>query len=153
MRSVRLTVLTTTSEYAIRAIGYLAMGDLNVRIGSDEIAEMTGVPKRFLLKILNMLKNQGIVQANRGIGGGFRLAKPPETISLYDIVSIFEDPTRHEHCLLGEPVCVEKSDCPVHERWKDLQVRYEHFLKDIDFSKFRGSSAFQYQKSLIKQKV
>ncbi|MBZ0264846.1 Rrf2 family transcriptional regulator, partial [bacterium] len=78
-------MITATTEYAIRAIGYLAMQDPDERIGSDEIAEHTGVPKRFLLKILNTLKNQGLIQANRGIGGGFRLAKPAESITLYTV--------------------------------------------------------------------
>lgn len=137
-------MITATTEYAIRAIGYLAMQDPDERIGSDEIAEHTGVPKRFLLKILNTLKNQGLIQANRGIGGGFRLAKPAESITLYTVASIFENPSRHEHCLLGEPVCRTEDGCPVHEKWKDLQKRYQEFLHDINFGDFIGSTAFSY---------
>ena len=145
-------MITTTSEYAIRAVGYLAMVDPNVRIGSEEISGSTGVPKRFLLKILNTLKNQRIIFANRGIGGGFRLARPPESLTLYDIVTIFENPARHEHCLLGETTCEENSYCPVHERWKGLREQYIKFLTEINFGHFKGSSAFESFIKMMKDK-
>ncbi len=139
-------MLTTTSEYAIRALGYLATKDRDTRVGSDEISEATKVPKRFLLKILNTLKNQGILKTSRGIGGGFSLAEDPENIRLYDIVSIFEDLNRHKHCLSGHEDCGPESPCPLYEKWHVILKSLEDFLETTtlqhfkDFEEKRGAS-------------
>ena len=133
-------MITTTSEYAIRAMGYLAMMDRDTRIGSDEIAQATQVPKRFLLKILNTLKNRGVLETSRGIGGGFSLARDPETISLYEIVSVFEDIHRHDHCLLGHDMCDPDAPCPLHREWGRMLKQLEDFLKKTTLDCFRDST-------------
>ena len=130
-------MLTTTSEYALRAVGYLATADPDTRVGSEEIAQATHVPKRFLLKILHTLKNHGILTATRGIGGGFRLAVPPDSITFHDIITIFEDLSRYDHCPLGEEKCGEDGSCPMHEEWSKVRNSYKSFLKNTTFQSFR----------------
>jgi len=51
-----------------------------------------GVPSRFLVQILLQLKAAGIVTSTRGVGGGYQLVRPPEEITLADLVRIFEGP-------------------------------------------------------------
>ncbi|MDP8206425.1 MAG: Rrf2 family transcriptional regulator [Candidatus Electryonea clarkiae] len=130
-------MITTTSEYAIRAVGYLTNSEDDVRIGSDEIAEATHVPKRFLLKILNTLKNQGILRTSRGIGGGFSLAKDPKKLTLFDVVSVFEDISRFSHCLSGDQNCSSENPCPLHKKWNAILEKMEDLLKGTTFSHYR----------------
>ncbi len=141
-------MLTTTSEYAIRALGYLATKDRDTRVGSDEISEATRVPKRFLLKILNTLKNQGILKTSRGIGGGFSLAMEPGEIKLIDIVSIFEDLNRHKHCLSGHDDCGPSNPCPLYEEWHIILKKLEDFLNETTLQHFKEFEE-QRGKSLI----
>lgn len=57
---------------------------------SRDLAEMQGVPFAFLKKILSKLEKAGIVEANAGIRGGYRLARAPEQISVLDVVDAIE---------------------------------------------------------------
>ena len=102
--------LSLRGEYALRALLVLGLkyGEAVVRI--QTISEHQNIPKRFLEQILNDLKSAGIVQSRRGVAGGYRLAKPPEEITLAAVV-------RHIEGALAPVSCVserfyEKCSCP-----------------------------------------
>jgi len=85
--------LCAKTEYACIALAELALhheqGD-PVRIRA--LAEAHGIPSRFLVQILIQLKNAGLVASTRGAAGGYRLARPPEEITLADVVDVVEGP-------------------------------------------------------------
>jgi Rrf2 family protein len=106
--------LSLRGEYALRALLVLGLqyGDSVVRI--QTISQHQNIPKRFLEQILNDLKSAGIVQSRRGVAGGYRLAKPPEEITLAAVV-------RHLEGALAPVSCVserfyEKCSCPDESR-------------------------------------
>ncbi len=131
-------MLSLTSNYAIRATGYLAALEKDKKADSSEISNATGVPRRFLLKILNDLKSSGILGATRGIGGGFWLIRSPKEISLYSVVSIFEDLQRFETCPLGSVGCQKGSKCPLHKDWVSVSSHFINFLKNSNFNSFKN---------------
>lgn len=133
-------MLTTTTNYAIRALAYLASLNGDYYADSFEISQAVGVPRNFLLKILNRLRGQGIVKALRGIGGGFRFAKPAKSITLYDIVEIFEDMEALAACAMGIEHCPASDPCPIHEEWTEIRERFIGFLKNTTFESFRGQT-------------
>jgi Rrf2 family protein len=57
-----------------------------------DIADRHGIPSRFLVQILLQLKGAGIVQSTRGAGGGYQLARPPDEITLGEVMSVIEGP-------------------------------------------------------------
>lgn len=83
--------LSAKTEYAA-----LAMLELAVRNASGEpvrireVADTHGIPPRFLVQILLQLKNAGLVTSTRGASGGYQLSKPPEEITLAQIVGVVE---------------------------------------------------------------
>jgi Rrf2 family protein len=83
----RYIVLSATTNYAIRALAYVASFGGDHKADSFEISEAVGIPRNFLLKILNRLRGEGILKALRGIGGGFWFANPAKIIKLFDFVS------------------------------------------------------------------
>ena len=104
--------LSTRGEYALRALLVLGQDYLEddsvVRI--QEISTKQNIPKRFLEQILNDLKSAGVVESKRGVAGGYRLSRPPETITLATII-------RHVEGALAPVSCVserfyEKCSCP-----------------------------------------
>lgn len=106
--------LSLRGEYALRALLVLGLeyGESVVRI--QTISQHQNIPKRFLEQILNDLKSAGIVQSRRGVAGGYRLAKPPEAITLAAVV-------RHVEGALAPVSCVserfyEKCSCPDESR-------------------------------------
>jgi Rrf2 family protein len=85
--------VSTRGDYAARALVSLALhaeasGPTSVR----DIAERTGLPQPYLEQILLAVKGAGLVRSKRGVGGGYVLARPPEEITLADIVSAVDGP-------------------------------------------------------------
>ena len=123
-------MISQTSIYAFRALGYLARQAPERLISSKEISDSTGVPNRYLSKILRSLTVKGILSAQRGTGGGFRIAVPLGSVNLKQVIEHIEDFTVTSHCLLGQGKCAEESPCALHDRWKDLVDHYQKFLLD-----------------------
>ena len=82
--------LTTKSEYSILALIHIArfQGEGNVTV--DEICSRYQIPPKYLEQLLTTLKQNGLIKAKRGAGGGYRLAKPASQIDLARIVRIFD---------------------------------------------------------------
>ena len=106
--------LSVRGEYALRALLVLGLnyGPPVVRI--QTISEQQKIPKRFLEQILNDLKSAGVVESRRGVAGGYRLARPPEEITLAEVI-------RHLEGALAPVSCVslsfyEKCSCPDESR-------------------------------------
>ena len=85
--------VSTRGDYACRALLSLALRSGEVMPTSvRDIAERTGLPQPYLEQILLALKGAGIVRSKRGVGGGYILARSPETITLGEIVSAVDGP-------------------------------------------------------------
>ena len=61
-------------------------------VKAEDIAHAHGIPLRFLLNILIELRHAGLVESQRGSVGGYRLARPPETITLAEVVRALSSP-------------------------------------------------------------
>ena len=104
--------VSTRGDYACRALLSLALhADTDGPTSVRDIAERTGLPQPYLEQILLALKGAGLVRSKRGVGGGYVLARPPEEITLADIVAAVEGPqlpmAEHPdhcegHCVLQE---------------------------------------------------
>lgn len=130
--------LTRQADYAIRAVLYLATSPLaNVQ----EIAEAQGVPKEFLAKILQTLSRKGIVITLRGVGGGVSLARPPEKISVLDVLEAIEGPPVINRCLITPNECRREYYCSVHEELLDLRELVADKLSEINFARLARREA------------
>jgi len=87
----------------------------------SQIAEAEDVPESFLRKIFGQLGRAGIVTAQRGRSGGFRLAKPPEEITLLEVIKAIEGPVVLNVCILGSRQCSHVDKCPLHDVWMEAQ--------------------------------
>ncbi len=92
-------MLSQTVEYALRAVVHLAMHD-DQALKTSEIADRTKVPAAYLAKVLQGLRVGGIVQLQRGIGGGVRLARKPQQLTILDVVNAVDPIRRIDTCPL-----------------------------------------------------
>lgn len=122
-------MMTKTGIYGIRAMLALAKLPEGEHAGVPRIAELVQVPQSYLSKLLQILARAGLVHSQRGLGGGFRLARDPVSISLYDIVEPLEQMERWSGCFLGNAVCSEEQPCALHSRWKEVQQAYLGMLQ------------------------
>ena len=83
--------VTARGDYAVRAALELAAADGQTRKVAD-LAAAQNIPARFLENILLALRRSGLVQSRRGADGGFRLTRPPEEITLADVLRAVEGP-------------------------------------------------------------
>ncbi len=90
-----------------------------------EIAERTGLPQPYLEQILLAVKGAGIARSKRGVGGGYVLARPPEEITLADIVSAADGPIatyfdEHDH---------REGHCAVQDVWVQVSESMRAYLE------------------------
>lgn len=84
--------LSKKTEYALRALIYAARFPEGTTFQIRDLAEKNGIPKKFLELILLELKNAGMLSSRRGVGGGYLLARRPDSIRSTEIVEVFEGP-------------------------------------------------------------
>lgn len=121
-------MLSRSGTHAIRALVMLA-GTPGTYSGAQMIADNTGAPRNYLGKILQQLARRGIVESQKGLGGGFRLAKKSDEITLYEIVESLEDVGRWGSCVLGEGSCDDSHRCAMHDRWRVIRDGYLEMLR------------------------
>ena len=85
--------ISAKAEYACLAMIALARRESEqVPVRVREIAEEHGIPERYLVQILLQLKGAGLVYSARGSGGGYRLSRPADQISLYEVLVAIDGP-------------------------------------------------------------
>lgn len=107
-------------EYALRAMIHLADNVDGVARGS-EIARDEHIPKYYLEKVIRDLMRGGLVRARRGPGGGYQLARPPETISFRDVIEAVEGPITLNLCVEGGSQCSLQPTCRMFRVWEEGQ--------------------------------
>ncbi|MFA6079076.1 MAG: Rrf2 family transcriptional regulator [Candidatus Omnitrophota bacterium] len=111
---VKVKLLTRDTDYAIRALS--SMGSSGELVTADDLVKKTGVPKPFLRKILQILGKKGFVKSYKGIGGGFRLSLPGNSIKLVDVMEIFQGPLKLNECFFKKMVCPNRATCPLKKK-------------------------------------
>ena len=83
--------LSVKVDYACRVLAQLARHHGEGRLSHiEELAKIEAVPANYLVQILSELRNGGLITSRRGKHGGYVLSRPPEKITLYDIVKLIE---------------------------------------------------------------
>jgi Rrf2 family protein len=107
-------VFSQTVEYALRAVVHLAARSPEART-TDQIAAATLVPRAYLSKVLQSLTRAGVVQSQRGLGGGMSLAKSASELTILEVVNAVEPLQRIRTCPLGLAAHGVHL-CPLHSR-------------------------------------
>ncbi|MEO6810501.1 MAG: Rrf2 family transcriptional regulator [Isosphaeraceae bacterium] len=110
-------MISRTSEYALRAIVCLG-GSHGRPLTTRVIAEQTRVPPDYLSKVLQGLSRAGMVVSQRGMGGGFTLRRPLDTLTVLDVINAVDPLKRIEQCPLGLEAHRHQL-CSLHQRLDD----------------------------------
>lgn len=116
-------MISPTAEYALRAVVAIAQANGDAA-ATQAIARLTKVPAGYLPKVLQMLGRAGLVDSRRGLGGGFRLAKPADELTVLEVVNAVDPIKRIKRC----PLDLEThggSLCPLHKRLDEATAHVE----------------------------
>ena len=121
-------MLSQTVEYALRAAVYLA-GQTGAPQTNVQISMATKVPAAYLSKVLQSLSRAGLVQAQRGVRGGFLLARSPDELTILEVVNAVDPIQRIKVCPLGLKSHGVRL-CPLHKRLDDAMAQVEQAFAD-----------------------
>ncbi len=93
-------MISQTTEYALRAVVWLAANP-EKPLTAQQIAEATRVPAGYLAKVLQGLSRAGLLNSQRGLGGGFTLARAPTQMTMWEVVQAVDPLKRITDCPLG----------------------------------------------------
>jgi Rrf2 family protein len=136
-------VLSTTAEYALRAVVFLARLPPDVRMRAKELAEAADVPGNYMGKILHELTRARVLESTRGKTGGFRLAVSPDRLPLIRVVAPFDRMEPQRRCLLGRFACSDRDPCPAHDRWSRLAEEISVFFTKTTVSHLLSNEAWR----------
>lgn len=101
-----------------------------------ELAAEVGIGVATASKILKLLAKQELVQSLRGTRGGYLLARPPEAISLGEVIEALDGPINVTECGAGAGVCSSESECRVRGNWRRLGRVIQQALSDVSVADF-----------------
>ena len=122
-------IFSKATGYGIRALAFLARQPSHSLCGLTEIAEKEEIPPVYLRKILGELRRHRLLHSVKGIHGGYELARPPESITLWEVFRVLEPDPYIDACILGHGVCTSGCGCPLHDDWQKIRREFVELLQ------------------------
>ncbi len=115
--TVNLT-LSNRGDYVVRAAICLASAyESGIPTKRHQVSTEMGIPRTFVSQILGNLVQAGLAVSSAGKDGGYRLSRPPASMTLLEVVEAGEGPLTLGSCTLGDGPCHWDAVCPLHESW------------------------------------
>jgi Rrf2 family transcriptional regulator, cysteine metabolism repressor len=111
---------TSRSRYALKIMMDLTRHSVDPLVRRNDIAARQGVPSDYLDQIMIRLRAGGLVESIRGRNGGYRLARKPQEISLWNIFSAVEDSIYPAECLGENSQCGFEAECVAFSVWEEI---------------------------------
>ena len=118
-------------DYAVRAAIVLGGAEQGKAMKGDALADAQGIPVKFLENILGEMKHHGIVASRRGADGGYWLAKPPNEVSLAEIIRAVEGPLATVRGEAPEDLSYEAAAAPLKDVWIAVRANLRGVLDKV----------------------
>jgi len=124
--------MSTKGRYAVMAMIDIAQDTSGGPVSLAAIAERQDISQEYLEQLFAKLRRAGLVDSSRGPGGGYRLSRTADLISMAEIISAADEPLRVTRCD-GDAVdgCVRGERCCAHDLWSSLGRQMMYFLSSI----------------------
>ena len=127
--------LSTKGRYAVTAMMDIALHEKLGPVTLADISQCQGISLSYLEQLFSKLRKQGLVKGVRGPGGGYRLAKSPDQISVADIIQSVDEKLDMTKCG-GKGDCSSGEKCLTHQLWFDLSCKLYKFLSGIKLDQY-----------------
>ena len=128
--------ISTRGRYAVRAMLELALRHGRGPVLTREIARAQGISRKYLERLLRMLRVAGLVRSRRGRHGGFTLARPSEKITILDILTVMEGTLAPVACVEQRRSCKRSARCAARRMWAEIAAAHARTLRGITLGDF-----------------
>jgi len=129
--------ISKMTDYALVVLSHLATDEASSQ-SARHIADVSYLPPPTVARLLKQLSRAGLVQAERGVHGGYSLSKHPADVSLAQVLSVFEGPVAVTECATGTGGCFLESRCPTKANWSRLNRVIHQSLESVSLERFFG---------------
>lgn len=126
--------LTTRERYGVRFLMDVAVHQKQGFVTLKEVARRQAISEKYLWQVVNLLKKAGLLRAAAGPGGGYRLAKPAEAITLREIFDGLGSDTAIIACIDDPCVCPFSYACAAREMWIEIDEKIKQVLESFTLS-------------------
>ncbi|NPV48227.1 MAG: Rrf2 family transcriptional regulator [Armatimonadetes bacterium] len=141
-----MSLVSRRASYGLRAVYRLAdLAEMGQSATIAELAESECLPRKYLEQVVLALRQAGVIESRRGPGGGCRLARPADAITVGDVVRALDGDPRPGHCLDAEtgdhsdcPGCWGYSTCAIRELWGQLAGVIDRALDAVTIADLRA---------------
>jgi Rrf2 family transcriptional regulator, iron-sulfur cluster assembly transcription factor len=130
--------LTTKGRFAVTAMLDLALKEVDRPVTLAGISERQEISLSYLEQLFSRLRRNGLVKSVRGPGGGYRIAKALDDISVSDIITAVDEQIDATQCG-GNENCHEERRCMTHDLWSSLNVRILEYLSGVSLAELVAS--------------
>ncbi|MBI4987521.1 MAG: Fe-S cluster assembly transcriptional regulator IscR [Rhodocyclales bacterium] len=122
--------LTTKGRFAVTAMIDLAQRQANGPVTLAGISERQKISLSYLEQLFGKLRRHSIVASVRGPGGGYRLARAMNEVTVADIIAAVDEPLDATNCG-GRENCQDEHRCMTHDLWTNLNKRMHEYLASV----------------------
>lgn len=128
---LKVDILRRDTDYALRAMVYLAGHYGNGPVSARELAQNGGIPYQLACKLLQKLHNGKLAESSMGPKGGFKLIGEPSRISVLKVIKAIQGRLSLNRCLLSADACSYQRRCRISKKLGELQQQMESFLDSV----------------------
>jgi len=140
--------LSTRGRYGVRLMLDLALHYGEGPVLLKDIAGRQGISEKYLWQLINPLKTVGLIGSTRGAHGGYVLARPPEEISLKEIVRVLEGSLCLVDCVENPAVCDRFQTCTSRDIWSEASNQISQILESMTLDKMVVKQRTKNQESI-----
>jgi Rrf2 family protein len=134
--------VTRAADYAVRVMIHLASQPEGAIVAKKLLAEAAEAPPSFLSKILQALARAGLIQARRGVVGGYSLLPRGARASLLDVVESIDGPIALNVCVTSGTSCNRHAECAAHRVWLRAQSAMVAVLREAKIAEMIPAQEF-----------
>jgi Rrf2 family iron-sulfur cluster assembly transcriptional regulator len=128
--------LSTKGRYAVMAMADLARRQGERAVSLADIAERQEISLSYLEQLFARLRRSGLVVSARGPGGGYRLARDADAVSIADIVIAVDEPLHATRCERhrGQGCMMKGEKCLTHDLWDEMGRKIHEYLESVSLA-------------------
>jgi Rrf2 family protein len=123
--------ISMKTDYGLIALKHISSHSDGELVNARAIAERFHLPPNLLAKILQSLSQSGIIEAQKGSGGGYRMSRTPESVTLTEIFESIEGPVHMVVCTSEAGCCSIEDRCTVKTGLTNLEQRFTEFFDTV----------------------